>query len=105
RLATEQATDVHLLCLTNDEERMAASIASAGVEPNRVTLLSVPQRQVPAFLSAADAGILLRAPSRMNRFSQPTKFAEYLAAGLPVIVANGTGVLDTIVETSGAGIA
>jgi len=104
-LAAEQTPDTHLLCLTNDTERLRAAIASARIDPERVTLRGALQREMPDLLAAGDAGLLLRAPSRMNRFSQPTKFAEYLAAGLPVLVSRGTGVLDDMVETHGAGMA
>lgn len=105
RLVAEHASDSHLLCLTRDVERMVRSIAAAGISADRVTLRAASQHQMPALLAAADAGVLLRAPSRMNRFSQPTKFAEYLAAGLPVVVSRGTGILDTMVEAHGAGFA
>lgn len=105
RLVAGHARDAHLLCLTVDVDRMARCIADAEISADRVTLLTVAQHEMPAFLAAADCGVLLRAPSRMNRFSQPTKFAEYLAAGLPVVVARGTGVLDSMVEASEAGFA
>lgn len=105
RLAVAHCPDAHLLCLTPDAAQMAASIADAGIADDRVKLLTVAQHEIPSFLAAADAGVLLRAPSRMNRFSEPTKFAEYLAAGLPVVVALGTGTLDTMVEAHGAGVA
>ena len=105
RLAADHASDSHLLCLTSDVQRMVASIAASGISADRVTLRSASQHDMPGFLAAADAGVLMRAPSRMNRFSQPTKFAEYLAAGLPVVVSRGTGILDAMVEAHGAGLA
>jgi len=49
--------------------------------------------------------LLLRAPSRLNAFSQPTKLAEYLAAGLPVVVSRGTGTVAELIERERAGIA
>jgi len=105
RLAAEQAPDVHLLCLTQHIDEMKALVDACGISGDRVTLRAAAQHEIPTLLAAADAGFLLRAPSRMNRFSQPTKFAEYLAAGLPVVVSRGTGILDDLVEANGAGLA
>jgi glycosyltransferase involved in cell wall biosynthesis len=74
-----------------------------GIPADQATVLTVAQGDVARYLSAADAGLLLRAPSRMNRFSQPTKLGEYLAAGLPVIVSRGTGRVDRLIEENAAG--
>jgi glycosyltransferase involved in cell wall biosynthesis len=97
--------DAYLLCTTAHEKALSLALLESGVDMTRASVLQVPQEQVAAYLSAADAGLILRAPSRMNRFSQPTKFAEYLASGVPVIVSRGTGALPEMVEQGRAGIA
>lgn len=97
------APTAHLLCLTNDVTGMRAVLDRGGVNAARATVLRAPQRDVARYLSAADAGLLLRAPSRLNRLSQPTKLGEYLAAGVPVIVGRGTGVVGEIVTQADAG--
>jgi glycosyltransferase involved in cell wall biosynthesis len=96
--------EAHLLCVTSQPDRMRELLSAGGVAPERCTVASVPQPQVADYLSAGDAGFLLRAPSRINRFSQPTKLGEYLAAGLPVVVARGTGDVDRLVERHGVGV-
>jgi glycosyltransferase involved in cell wall biosynthesis len=103
RAAASQASDVHLLCLTPQAEEMRALVDSSGIPADRVTIRSAFQREVAAYLSAADAGLLLRAPSRLNSFSQPTKLGEYLAAGVPVIVSRGTGRVDALIARERAG--
>jgi glycosyltransferase involved in cell wall biosynthesis len=99
-----QLEAAHLLCLTNDPVRMRSVLAGGGVPPDRSTVCRVPQEQIGAYLCASDAGLLLRAPSRINALSQPTKLGEYLAAGVPVIVSRGTGQVGDLVEGRGAGI-
>ena len=94
----------HLLCLTNDETAMRRALCTGGVPLDRTTILRVPHRHVASYLSAADAALLLRAPSQLNRFSCPTKFGEYLGSGLPVIVSRGMGSTDLLVENAGAGV-
>jgi glycosyltransferase involved in cell wall biosynthesis len=49
---------------------------------------------VPRYLRAAHVGLSLMRPSFARRSMSPTKFAEYLAAGLPVIATAGIGDLD-----------
>lgn len=103
RALSDVAPSAHFLCLTADVTAMRAVLDRGGVNPALTTVLCVPQRDVARYLSAADAGLLLRAPSRLNRLSQPTKLGEYLAAGVPVVVGRGTGVVGEIVAQADAG--
>lgn len=103
RALSELAPSTHLLCLTTDVAAMRAALDRGGVDPTRATVLCVAQCDVARYLSAADAGLLLRAPSRLNRLSQPTKLGEYLGAGVPVVVARGTGVVGEIITQAEAG--
>lgn len=48
----------------------------------------VPYREVPHYLCAADAGVLLRSRNIVNEVASPIKFSEYSACGLPTL-ANG----------------
>jgi glycosyltransferase involved in cell wall biosynthesis len=100
-----QAPDASLILATAQRDQAEQLVAASGLPAESVSVMSVAQPDVPNVLAAADAGLLLRAPSRLNRLSQPTKLAEYLAAGVPVIVSRGTGCVDAIVEESGAGCA
>ena len=46
---------------------------------------SVPFTEVPKYLNAADVAFLIRDNHEMNAVASPTKLAEYLSCGLPVI--------------------
>lgn len=104
-LAQRCDAGVHFLCLTSHVSQMRKHLREAQIDDDRVTVRCVPQGDVAAYLAAGDAGLLLRAPSRLNTFSQPTKLAEYLAAGLPVVVSRGTGTVAELIERERAGIA
>src|SRR6185312_4274274 len=69
---------VHLLALTNEPSKLRSAARDLGITVDRATICRVPQEEVPAYLMAADAGFLLRQPSRMNRVSMPVKLGEYL---------------------------
>ena len=105
RAMAERHNDVHLLAIVPDPDALRRMLHAQGIPSDRATVVSVAQHDVARYLSAGDAGLLLRAPSRMNRFSQPTKLGEYLAAGLPVVVSRGTGQVDRLVEANDAGFA
>jgi glycosyltransferase involved in cell wall biosynthesis len=55
--------------------------------------------EVPGYLSAADAGIAFIRPSLSKRSSSPTKYAEYLACGLPLVANSGVGDIDTLLTS------
>jgi glycosyltransferase involved in cell wall biosynthesis len=66
--------------------------------PAQVERLFVPHEQVHALLSECDHGLMLRHECVTNRVASPTKFAEYLGAGLPVIISDAVGDLSALVR-------
>jgi glycosyltransferase involved in cell wall biosynthesis len=60
--------------------------------------------QVPRQLYPGDIGLCLISSSFSKVASAPTRFAEYLAAGIPVIVTPGVGDLESIVERHRVGV-
>jgi glycosyltransferase involved in cell wall biosynthesis len=88
--ASESMTDLRFLFLTPHVALLQPAIQARKIE-SRVVARQVIPDDVPRFLAAADAGIcfLGRYPSKLA--SSPTKYAEYLAAGLPVITNSWIG--------------
>jgi glycosyltransferase involved in cell wall biosynthesis len=103
--ALKSDDSVHLLALTNEPSRLQAAALDVGIPVERATIRRVAQDEVASYLIAADAGLLLRQPSRMNRVSMPVKLGEYLACGVPVIVSRMDGWVDELLGGGGAGIA
>jgi glycosyltransferase involved in cell wall biosynthesis len=54
--------------------------------------------EVPSFLSAADVGVAFIKPCLSKLASSPTKYGEYLACGLPLLINSGIGDSDALVE-------
>ena len=63
----------------------------------------VPPEDLPAALHAGDVGLCLYADGFSRRACSPTRFAEFLAAGMPVAVTRGVGDLERIVEEADVG--
>jgi glycosyltransferase involved in cell wall biosynthesis len=95
----------HLVWLTNgSHERVKQLMSSRNVPVDQFSVLSVPARAVPSYLSAADAGLSFIKRCFSKIASSPTKNAEYLACGLPLIINAGIGDSDALVNDWNAGV-
>jgi len=93
---------VFFLILTPDAEA-AAALAERMLPEGRYAIRAARHDEVPRYLCAADLGILLRAPDPLNEVACPTKFAEYVMTGLPVLISAGIGDCSPLVERERAG--
>lgn len=92
------------LVLTNDKEKFLRELQRAGVSaPNDTIFLSVSREEVSMYLAAADVAFLLRKNHVVNTVSCPTKFGEYLAAGLPVVTTSFAGHAPNYIKQFGVG--
>jgi len=78
-------------------------LSGKGIEPNDFSVAQVKPNEVPRYLRAADIAISFIKPCYSKQSSSPTKIAEYLASGLPVICNSGVGDLDKLIEENDAG--
>ena len=97
--AFQNNSNLKLLLLSKD----APDIEFLKKFPGRIIHRWVEPEQVPAYLSAGDYGLLYRENSITNKVSSPVKFAEYLAAGLPVIISNNVGDYSVFVKEKNCG--
>jgi len=88
--------NAHWLILTKTNHASVKKEISKHIPSEDFTILFIPFEAISAYLSAADAGISFIKPCYSKQFSCPTKFAEYLACGLPVIINSGIGDTDKI---------
>lgn len=72
-------------------------LARAVLGDRQALVASLAPSAVPAALHAGDVGLVLCVESFSKIASAPTRFAEYLAAGMPVIVTPGVGDMEEIV--------
>jgi glycosyltransferase involved in cell wall biosynthesis len=96
--------NAHFLCLiTNGQGKVEALLKERGVAPSSYTIKSVASEDVASYLSASDAGIAFIKPCFSKFASSPTKNAEYLACGLPLIINSGIGDSDSLIRSEGIG--
>lgn len=105
-MAKMKATEPGLKCLllAHDPKRMAEVAKEAGLVGDDVRCMRVASSDVPDWLSAADAGIILRHDVLVNQVASPVKITEYLACGLAVVCSEGIGDQSEMVDRAGAGV-
>jgi len=102
RHVVDRVPQFRLLVLAPQRGEAEAVFARAGIVRGRVMVLSPGADDVVSTLCGADAGVLLRRPSVANAVAFPTKFAEYLAAGLCVVVSDGAAEVASMVGPAAA---
>jgi hypothetical protein len=93
-----------LLVPTSDHAKVVHLAQAASLPETAYVLQSVTHDEVPARLATAHMGLLLRHTDVVNAVSSPTKFGEYLAAGLPVLTTDGVGDFSGLVTRHAAGL-
>lgn len=79
-------------------------LARAELDGTQAEVEALPSDRVPDALHAGDTGLSLCVSASSKVASAPTRFAEYLAAGMPVIVNRGIGDVEQIVEQHRVGV-
>lgn len=103
--AREQNPRTFTLILTQrDKEKVIENLRKRGFCDEDFLVESVAPSEIPKFLSASDVAVSFIKKCYSKQASSPTKIAEYLACGLPVISNAGIGDLDKIIENERVGV-
>jgi glycosyltransferase involved in cell wall biosynthesis len=99
-----QKPDAHFMWLTpSRHERVHELMRARGISESDYTVVASASRDVPSYLSAADAGLAFIKPCFSKLASSPTKYAEYLGCGLPLIINEGVGDSDVLITREEVG--
>ncbi len=89
---------------TGAPEAAAEVLRRAGLSENDFWIGGVSPHEVPRYLQRAHLGLSFRKPTFSQLAASPTKIAEYLAAGLPVVSNAGIGDVDDLLQTKPVGV-
>lgn len=104
-VARENDTRVFALVLTHGPPApMVAELERAGFAAGDYRVMRADPQDMPRLLGAADVSLSIIRSSIARVPSSPTKFAEYLAAGLPVISGAGIGDMDAHIAEARVGV-
>ncbi len=103
--AREADPNIFVIILTQRQPELAiARIREKGFGEADYLVKSVTPDEIPAYLNAADAAISFIKRCYSKQASSPTKNAEYLAAGLPIIANSGVGDVDSLIRDEAVGV-
>lgn len=104
-VAHEQDAATFSMILTqSDPSLISKRLIERGVPEEHFFVRNVNPAEVPRYLAAADIGLSFIKQCYSKLSSSPTKIAEYLASGLPVVSTAGIGDLDEILQGDQVGI-
>jgi glycosyltransferase involved in cell wall biosynthesis len=101
----EERPEVRLAIATYPTTEKAEQLAAdAGIPPDRVTFVTARTEEVPALLAAADFGLMIEERHLIREVCSPVKFAEYAAAGLPIVATDDIGDVSDWIRDEELGI-
>jgi glycosyltransferase involved in cell wall biosynthesis len=104
-VAREHDTEAFVLVLTQrDKEIVAERMRERGFAEDDFHVGSVAPAEIPQYLSAADIALSFIKACYSKQSSSPTKIAEYLACGVPIIANRGVGDVDELIEKNRVGV-
>lgn len=105
RLLQERHPDARLLIVNRGEhQRIRERIAASGIDPACAEVLGADHRDMPSLIARMSAGAALVKPAHSKIASAPTKVAEYLACGIPVLGNAGVGDVGPLLEGRRIGV-
>lgn len=104
QVAREQNSSTFALVLTQSApEIMSERLKGRGFSEKDFIVKKVPHLEIPKYLSAADIAVSFIKPCYSKLSSSPTKIAEYLASGVPIITNRGVGDVAEQIEADKTG--
>ena len=103
--AREAIPGAHFLILTHGDHRTIRSLMDhRGIPSEDVTLCRADFGDMPGYLELADAALFFLKRAYCSIGTCPTKFAEFLASGIPVVVNSGIGDMEEIIRSERVGL-
>ena len=98
-------SELRVLIVTRDDrDALSADLEKVGIPRDRVAIASASFEEMPRYIRLFDAGLFFIKPSFSKRASAPTKLAEFLGCGVPVVINDGVGDSGTIVRDGRVGV-
>jgi glycosyltransferase involved in cell wall biosynthesis len=95
----------HFLWLTpGNHDRIRTLMKDRQIAEQHYTVMATTTVNVSSYLSACDAGLAFIKPCFSKLASSPTKYAEYLGCGLPLIINQGIGDSDKLINHEKVGV-
>ena len=77
--------DLYLLIITTDPSYVNKLLLDLRINSNNILVTTSKYEDVPNYLNASDAGLIIRENNIINHVASPTKVNEYLSCGLKIV--------------------
>jgi glycosyltransferase involved in cell wall biosynthesis len=101
---SQDAATFSMILTQSPRQTVTDRMTSLGIAQENFLVEQVTPDEVPRYLRTADIAISFIKPCFSKQSSSPTKIAEYLASGLPVICNSGVGDLDKLINERRVGV-
>jgi glycosyltransferase involved in cell wall biosynthesis len=99
-----QADAFFRILTTGSAAEVTKRLQGVGARPTDFWVGKIEPHDVPGYLQRARLGLSFRQPEFTQIAASPTKIAEYLAAGLPVVCNSGVGDVDALLTRENVGV-
>jgi glycosyltransferase involved in cell wall biosynthesis len=97
--------DAQLLIVNRGEQELIRQGANMlNIDQSRLEIVAADHRDMPSLIGRMSAGMALIKPAYSKLASAPTKLAEYLGCGVPVLGNAGVGDMAEILESRSVGV-
>ena len=103
-VARERFPRAAFLLLTRNRTEADAAVDRSSLPRDRVTIAGAAPDQVPGWLLRGHVGLAFYKPGFARQATCPTKIAEYLGTGLPVVVNDAVGDVQEVIAGNRVGI-
>jgi glycosyltransferase involved in cell wall biosynthesis len=93
-----------LIVTQGDPAIIHSAALDAEVDPSAISIVSSTYEEIPNLIALADASVFFIKTGVSGKAVSPTKQAELLAMGIPVVCNAGIGDCDEILGNTGAGV-
>lgn len=105
KVLKERVKNAKFLIITKDDTReLTTLIAKNEIEREDIIIREATRNEVPALISLSQVSIFFIKPVFSKKASSPTKLAELLGMGIPVICNSNVGDIDKFVSENNLGI-
>jgi glycosyltransferase involved in cell wall biosynthesis len=101
-----QKPQAKFLFISPDSEEMIKEVAAKrGVDPSGIMVKPASRADVPAFIALSTVSLFFIKPVYSKKASSPTKMAEIMGMGIPIICNTNVGDVEQIINETRVGIA
>lgn len=99
----KERNSIFFICITPDEKLARVLQYKFKIPNEKIYIKYIEYISINKYLCAADYGIIFRDDIYTNNVASPTKVAEYLLSGLPVIISKNVGDFSSYISTNNLG--